>query len=302
MNKLASLTVAVALTACGIDSVGQLVREGTPGAAEPSAPSLPPPSSVPAPEDASVPPPAAPDAGDDATTAPPACSDRALAFDGVDDFASVPAHTALDLSGDLTVEAWIKPGARATTGEEMHVVSHHDQALSRGWSLLVRSRRVEIVVWGNDSFGSMAYSAGNAGSEYVVAGKWMHVVGTLTAGVLRIYAGGILRDSQLLGGDFVRQNDTQALTIGRPAYSSAQFFEGIIDDVRLSSTARATGDTTQVPMAALASDANTVALYRFDETTGPGITDSATGGTHGGTIGNGARAPARVVVPCASLR
>lgn len=300
MTKLAPPTIAVVLAACGIDSVGQLAREESPAEAEPS------PS---APDDASAAAPGARDAGDEvdagrggAETTVPTCADRALAFDGVDDFVSVPGHPALDLSGDFTVEAWINPGPRAASGDEMHVVSHHDQTQSRGWSLLVRSRRVEIVVWGSDSLGAMAYSAGNAGPAYVVAGQWMHVAGTLTGGVLRIYAGGILRDTQVLGGDFVRQAAAQTLTIGRPAFMSSLFFEGMVDDVRLSNTARATGTTTSVPTAALPSDGSTVALFHFDETAGPAVVDSSAGAAHGGTIGNGSRAPARVVVPCASLR
>jgi hypothetical protein len=289
-------------TACGLDSVGRLAVDGRPNEPEEAPPSLPAASSS-DPAGASAPPGdrdgGAP--GDDAT-AVPACSDRALAFDGVDDFASIPADASLDLPGDFTVEAWVKPGPRAATGEEMHVVSHHDQTASRGWSLLLRNRRFELVLWGSDTLGPMAYSAGNAGPEYVVAGAWMHVVGTVSGDMMRIYAGGALRDTQLLGSDFVRQADPQATTIGRPAFTSAQFFEGLVDDVRLSKGARATGDTSPIPIAPLASDATTIALYRFDEAGGPSIDDTAAGGVHGGTIGNGARAPSRVVVPCASMR
>lgn len=304
MMSRASLTVLTltVLTACGVDAVGRLAQEGSPsepaitGAAPAPAPSSSSSSSSSPSADAAA-------AGDDdAATAVPACADRALAFDGIDDFASVPDHRALDLAGDFTVEAWIKPGPRAATGDEMHVVSHHDQMMSRGWSLLVRARRVELVVWGSDAFGSMAYSAGNAGPEYVAAGKWMHVVGTLTAGMLRIYAGGVLRDAQLLGSDFVRQHDAHALTIGRPAFASAQFFDGIVDDVRLSTTARATGDTTPVPVGPLAADAQVVALYRFDETSGAAILDAAGAGVHGGALETGPQAPARVAVPCAAMR
>jgi hypothetical protein len=283
---LAGLVVA----ACGFEGEGAL--GASVGAPEPDASTSP---SLPAQPD----PAPGGDAADASVDVLP-CTDPTLAFDG-DDYVSVPAQGGLDLSGDFTVEAWIKPGAKAnaTPAVAMDIVSHHDPftSISRGWVLLVDGGRVEIVVWGSDSLGPFGYSAGNAGAKYVVAGKWAHVAGTLQGTTLRIYYDGVLRDTQELGVSFTRAAFTGDLRIGRAAYGDAARFEGEIDDIRLSTVARYTGPTAPRPTAPLPIDATTEASWRFDEPSGTTVIDS-TNKSHDGTLGPDASAPTRKASPC----
>lgn len=229
------------------------------------------------------------------------CSDPALSFDGVDDAATVPDDAALDLRTDFTVEAWIKPSAKATGSAEMDIVSHHDPGASRGWVLLVKDGRVEIVVYGGDALGAKGYSAGNAGPAYVTPGKWAHVAGTLEGDTLRVYYDGILRDSQTLGLFFGRDTYTGALRLGRAAPSAAFPYQGELDDVRLSKVARYTANTAPKPSAPLAIDDSTVAAWRFDEPTGTVLLD-ASKRNHDGSLAPGATAASRVAAPCIAGR
>lgn len=283
-----ALSALVLLSACGIDAVGRFARDEDPSL--PGAPASAGAGAGSAAEDLPAP---APPSGD-ASSAVPVCAELALSFDGVDDYASVPHREALDLSGDFTVEAWIRPGPRAAGPDPMHVVSLHDPFASRGWSLLVRAGRVEMVVWGSDDFGPIGYSAGNAGPTYVAAGEWAHVAGTLTGGVLRVYYAGVLRDTQDLGASFVRAHHTAPLLLGSA-------YEGLVDDVRLSNEARSVAGIMAVPTAALVADALTVALYRFDDPPGASIADASSAMVPG-SLGPGAQAPERVSAPCASVR
>jgi hypothetical protein len=285
-----------AAAACGFD--GRASSLETSAAPAETAPPVAPPTAPPAPGPSLA---GDRDGGGDASQPIPTCTDPALAFDGVDDGASVPDDPALDLDDDFTVEAWIKPSAKATTAAEMDVVSHHDPVASRGWVLLVKSGRVEIVVYGGDIGGAQGYSAGNDGPAYVVPEKWAHIAGTRQGDTLRVYYDGVLRDTQDLGLTFGRDAYTGPLRLGRTAASADRFYEGQLDDVRLSTTARYTAGTSAKPVAALAMDVSTVAAWRFDEPSGSTLVDTAKH-NHDGSLAADTTAPARVAAPCISAR
>ncbi|MBX3185493.1 MAG: LamG domain-containing protein [Labilithrix sp.] len=273
------VALSVGLAACGFDGIGT----GSP------ATSVDPTSPAPDPAPAAPPPP-----GPGASTPVAPCSDPALAFDGLGDEASVADDTALDLEGDFTVEAWIRPGNKTLSGAEMDVVSHHDAFAGRGWVLLVRDQRVEIVVYGEEGFSAQGYSAGNAGPAYVVPGKWAHVAGTLQGDTLRVYYDGVLRDTQELGFFFGRRAYAGRLRFGRSAAAIDARFEGELDDVRLSRLARYATPTAPRPTTALSVDQATVAAWRFDEPGGVDLLDATA--THRGELA--AAAPSRVAVTC----
>ncbi len=226
-----------------------------------------------------------------------ACRDGVLVFDGTDEFVNVPHDGALDLGGDFTVEAWIKPTGVTS---EMHIVSHHDTEESSGWLLRLASGRVDIVVYGSENFGDQGYSAGNKGASYVVPGKWAHVAGTLSGGTLRVYYDGVLRDSQDLGFTFGRSTFEGDVILGRSAKGDAHAYDGALDDLRLSKTARYTGPNAQKPAEPLSPDASTVALWHFDDS-GNAAAD-ASGHGHDGTLGSAPQTPKRDQAPCASDR
>lgn len=297
LGKIALLSgCLVGIAACGLDAVGGREPDRTPATGTGGTPSGGPSSPSDGAPNSGGPDKGAP--GDDGTL--PACSDGALSFDGTGQLATVPDSDVLDLGGDFTVEAWVKPASTAN-GAEMDVVSHHDPYASKGWALLLLDGRFEIVAWGNDIGGRKAYSAGNSGSAYVVAGKWSHVAGTLSDGTLRIYYDGVLKDTQDFGLTFGRSSWRGALAIGRGAWAAQNAFAGEIAEVRLSSSARWTGNTCTRPNAPLASDGSTVALWRFDETSGSAIVD-ASGKGHDGALAVASQSPSRVLAPCVSAR
>lgn len=298
MAALAASVVLVGTSACGFDGVGTgglassasptdpTAPGGAPGGAPSAGPEKDAPASGPGPDPVQV----------------TGCTDGALSFDGVDDEATAPDHPALDLASDFTVEAWIRPGPKVATGVEMHLVSHHDYEDSRGWVLMLDDGHVELIVYGSEGFSSIGYSAGNAvGPAYVVPGKWAHVAGTLHDGTLRVYYDGVLRDTQELGTFFGRDHYRGSLVFGRAAWSKDFRYEGELDDVRLSSNARYTGPTSPRPAAALPKDDATVALWRFDETTGGALLD-ASGKGHEGAFVAGPGAPGRIAAACIPFR
>ena len=65
--------------------------------------------------------------------------------------------------------------------------------------------------------------------------------------------------------------------------ATPQFFTGTIDEVRISTSARYTEDFT--PVDRFEADADTLALYHFDEGEGDVLTDSSGNGHHGKIVG-----------------
>ena len=299
MTPLARVLLVAGLSgaaACGFDGRATRDTGATVGADAAPAPTTTP--SNPGPNDSGLPP---VDGGSDTSLPVVTCEDRVLSFDGVDDAVTVPDSSDLDLKNDFTVEAWIKPGPTAVDVDEMDIVSHHDADNSKGWALLVRAGRVELVVFGVDGLGGKGYSAGNAGPTYVVPDKWAHVAGTLAGSTLRIYYDGILRDSQELGTFFGRRTFTGALRFGRSAAAADLPYAGLLDDVRLSKEARYTGPVAPKPTAALPADPKTVAAWRFDEPSGSVLIDAANK-SHDGSIAPDVTAATRVSAPCINAR
>ena len=298
-KSLVALLLACAAATCGLGCGfdGQASLAGV------SPATSPPPSSSSPPGPSSGPPKVGdPDAGDDANKPVTTCTDGVLSFDGTDDTATVPDDAALDLRDDFTVEAWIKPGPRALTDVEMDVVSHHSPTASQGWTLIVRSGRVEVVVLGRDALGTIAYSAGNDGPAYVVPGRWAHVAGVRQGDVMRIYYDGQQRSTQTLGAFFGRDTYAGALRFGRAASAPMFPYQGELDDVRLSKVARYAAATIPKPSVAQPIDASTVAAWRFDEPSGFALVDAAKM-NHDGALPPDATGAARVMnAPCISAR
>lgn len=238
------------------------------------------------------------DSGADVSDATLTCSEPALAFDGVDDFASVGDGSAFNFEDDFAVEAWIKPSERATTNIEMDVISHHDSNSNdpKGWVLRIKNGRAAIVVYVG-GLGAGAVVSGNEDVAYVVPGRWAHVAATLEDKTLRLYYDGILRGTQELPDLSPRRLFSGALSFGRATATGSFPYEGELDDVRISNQARYTGATAPRPHAPLEIDATTVALWRFDEAGGTILRDS--GPSHlDATFGNAPASPARVGATC----
>jgi hypothetical protein len=292
--SIACFAAFAALAGCGLDTVGVPGRgtstdstepdpggSGSGSATGPNGPSAP------------VAPP-----GDPSSI--PICQNSALAFDGVDDLATAPDDLpALDLDGDFTVEAWIKPSASAVTAGEMHIVSHHDPA-DGGWELRIKDGRINVVVWGEEFLASTGYTAGYAGSAYVAPDTWAHVAGVLHSDTLYVFYDGVLRDTRDLPITFSRGAYRGPLTLGRAASVDDYHYQGALDDVRISKVARYQA-TFPRPTSAFVADDDTVALYGFDEAAGTMLVD-ASGHGHNGSLPVGPSAPARGSAPCVAER
>lgn len=236
--------------------------------------------------------------GSDAEGGASTCPNGALRFAG-GGFVEVPHAASMDAPGALTVEAWIKPDT-AIGGGEAHIVSHHDYEVSDGWVLMLFGGLAFRVYSGT---GTGQGDEIKASSPQIELGKWHHVAGVFepssTSGRMRLYTDGVLVKQQ-------SANRTKAdayagpLRIGLAAYSEGFGFEGVIDEVRVSSVARYTGAYT--PQHPLPDDEpGTIGTWHFSEGSGDAAKESRARLPDGarGKIGSGsATVPAWATPEC----
>ncbi len=140
----------------------------------------------------------------------------AASFDGVDDTVRMPDAAALDPTGALSIEAWIKPtsGAPATT-----LVRKEGQYMVRRQA----DGAVTFRLWKSGVTRDFSSAAG-----VTMPDAWNHVVATWNGSSMEIWVNGILRGSTVLSAPI--DASAQPLFVGS-VLQSYDWFRGTIDEV-----------------------------------------------------------------------
>lgn len=168
-------------------------------------------------------------------------------FDGTGDYLTTPAF---DLTGDYTIECWFRV-----------------DNVSGG----------KTIIGGNDTSPYNAFSINNNDVYWnnpfiqftsdIVANTWYHAAVTRSGSTVRLFADGVLQgsgtDSSTIFASGIGANSE--IRIGRDAFSS--YFDGYIDEVRISDTARYTSGFT-VTTSAFENDEDTLLLLHMDGANG----------------------------------
>ena len=153
---------------------------------------------------------------------------KSIALDGVDDYVSCGNPTSLQITGSLTLSAWIKRGASANSGN--YVIVGKDGVASGTRSFLFSlnnsSFKARIGIFKSGSF-SVVES-----TTVISTGVWYHILGVNTGSDLKIYVNGVLEATNSGGGGTI-DNGVTDFEIGRRATSGVNrgFWEGNIDEV-----------------------------------------------------------------------
>ena len=155
----------------------------------------------------------------------------ALSLDGISDFVDFGAGAAFDLTGTITLSAWVKT---ADSGNSDHnpFVGKGDTAyaLKHG-----SGNSFEFYVY-EDSSWYTAYSS--VGEVYNDA--WHHVAGTFDGSQVKLYIDGVLRSTTDHEGGI--STNTYEVNMGRNSQETDRFYEGLIDEVRLFDRALTAGE------------------------------------------------------------
>lgn len=145
----------------------------------------------------------------------------ALSFNGTNSLVTIASAAPLALGSAMTIEAWVRPAA----------------ALS-GWRTIVQ-KEVDTYFLHASSSGAMRPAGGgtfNTTTSFatapsaIAANSWTHLAVTYDGAMVRLYVNGALVASQAQTG--AMPSTTTPLRIGGNA-PYGEFFQGLIDDVRI---------------------------------------------------------------------
>lgn len=188
--------------------------------------------------------------------------DKALLFDGVDDWVTIADAPNLDLSNAMTIEAWINPTALSPTWRAIILKEASPRLAYSLYTTDTSKPRGSIV------FGTTYHNA--TGTTNVPLNTWTHMAATLGSGTLRIYVNGVQVGTKSVGSSSMSAS-TGPLRLGGNAIWG-EFFQGRMDDVRIYNRALSSTEIQQdmyrspglavgiVPEA----DGATEATYRYE--------------------------------------
>jgi len=207
-------------------------------------------------------------------------ANKVLQFDGSDGHVAVDNSPALQITGDQTIEMWIKPTVLGGKRQ-----NPFDKAYAGEGSITLEPNGTLNYYYG--TFGGAGDPFTHISSETkIVIDDWTHIaiVRDLTNRTLHWYINGI-ESGRMVAEFAAAKKGTSSVFIGN---GYAGRFTGLIDEVRLWNRARSQVEIRQAMNQRLIGDESGLAGYwRFDETTGNVINDSSPNGSHGTLVGSG---------------
>ncbi|MBN2511312.1 MAG: lamin tail domain-containing protein, partial [Sedimentisphaerales bacterium] len=158
---------------------------------------------------------------------------KALAFDGVDDYAVAAGFKGIAGGASRTCSAWIRTLPGAT---DQMIISWGTGQAGQKWMFRVQaSGQLSLAVW--DGY--------ILGSSLVADGKWHHVAavldsdGTPDVSEIRLYVDGVLETNTTANNQqAINTSDSQDVYLAVLSETSLQsYFKGTLDDVRMYSRA-----------------------------------------------------------------
>jgi len=161
---------------------------------------------------------------------------QAIRLDGVDDYVDCGSGASLNLTGAVTISAWIR---LAAVGTDQKIAGNQDNTTGGYKFGVFTNNRVEFEI--RTSAGAGTLNRGVAGGTALTPGVWYHVVGVYSQGnYIRTYVNGVL--DRELTTTAVLGTSTGTLKIGcEPYNTSAGFFNGLIDQVQVYKAALTAG-------------------------------------------------------------
>ncbi len=189
---------------------------------------------------------------------------KALSCDGQDDHVKVPSAGLVVPDGPMTLECWMKAdgfGRRVglvtkTEGSEYGIFVNNGKPM------------FSIHLDGN-------YVEPKAENVTLEPGRWYHVAGDYDGEHVRLYVDG--REVAKLAGKGKRRTNDLPFIIGGDVGRNGEansFFDGLIDEVRISTTARYRGQSF-TPQRRFEPDSQTALLLHMDGLVGPWLYDES---------------------------
>ena len=194
---------------------------------------------------------------------------QVLNLDGNDDYLAIPSRVLGLPQGPFTIEAWVRPGT-----------------VEGNQGLLCKTESSDYGVFtdgGKPTFlvhlGG-GYVSAEAEGPMLQEGVWHHIAGVYDGGAVRLYVDGSLVAATPATGE--RKTNDLPFVIGGDVNSEglgARLMKGMLDEVRVSSIARYSGERFERPARHVA-DEDTVLLLHMETALGPWVRDASGRGAH----------------------
>jgi hypothetical protein len=188
----------------------------------------------------------------------------ALSFDGSSQYAATGIFSTI--TDNFTMEAWVKwAGGTYTQYIVMNGTNGLDQS---GYAMAIYADGTPVIL-----LSGLAWLDGT--SSKISVGVWTHIAIVNNGGTWSIFVNGTSVLTQIAGSP---STPAEFFSIGvtdsyhRTSDDIGGYFNGVIDEVRFSSVVRYTSNFTP-PSTPFTTDANTIALYHFDEGSGTTTAD-----------------------------
>lgn len=203
-----------------------------------------------------------------------------IAFDGVDDLIDCTTSSMFELTGALTLEAWVKvdPVQSNSFGRIIDKFNHIDD---EGFNLIVNGGHLFMEIRDPATNGYSVFGSS------IDDGTWHHVAGSFSGTELRIYIDGVLDDQYSFAATTIQPCDNP-LSIGN-GWDGNVFLplHAAIDEVRIWDIVRTDAEILACMDSHLAgNEPGLLGYWRFNENTGT-MTSDLTGFGNDGTLTNG---------------
>ncbi len=168
-------------------------------------------------------------------------SGQAFQFDGVESYVDLGSDASLNLTGDLTLAAWVNYDS--LTSYKYLIADFHENGGTTQGSIGLEDHRFFWAQSSDEEPTSFLYA-----NTVAIPGQWYHVavVRDDTAKTIRLFINGVEDASTTYTGNVVDLQGTKVLGTSRPTGFPSDFFHGRIDDASIFGTALTAAEITSL--------------------------------------------------------
>jgi parallel beta-helix repeat protein len=201
-----------------------------------------------------------------------------LRFDGVNDYVDAGNSASLDVTGAITIMAWVNPSIAQevcypAVGENRGVAAKVDAASgSTRWSWQLRFGSPTNCALGfqfNDPVNGRRWVSV---AQALTPGQWYHVTATFDGSTVRSYLNGVLKESATMSS--IQSYPTTKVIIGADGWGD--YFSGSVDDFRIYRRVLSAAEMNQVIASAGTTTTTSTTTTRTTSTTSTTSTTTTT--------------------------